>query len=782
MTRRRRRRHTSQVRPVHRGAVASLAALCLIIGSSQAQTPPVLSVPTGGTLPGGAAPSANTTTPALISADQISYDDALDVIIASGHVELTQEARTLIADAVTYNKKTNIVTASGNVRVIEPNGDVFFSEYLELTDNLKTGFVDGIRILLSDNSRIVGAAAERTDNGRFIRINRAIYSPCNLCVDDPTQAPSYQVRAARITHDRETKDVTYRDAQIEILGFPILYSPYFTHPDPTVDRRSGFLSPVFGSTASLGTIFRGYYYFDISPDMDATLETTWSEKDGPLIGGEIRKRFSFGQVELQGSAVYAERIENVNGLMTIKNPDFRYHFFGKGVFNLTDIFRAGFNVQTASDNTYLRRYSYFNDDILISRGFFEGFMNRSYAAINAYSFQDLRPKQVDPNPIVVPQIYGSWIGDPGSLLNGRASMEASFVRLSRPRGPDYDRLSVVPGWAGSWIHSSGLVAGIRTQLRAEYFRYSSNYSQNIPELYNTTDGDAWRVIPVGEASLRYPLVTQIGSTQTIIEPTVAITAAGRIGKDPLDNEDSRAIEFSDRNLFSLNRFSGVDRYETGTRLTYGAQTSFVGFGGGSTSIFLGQSYRLTGPQDFVTLTGLGSRQSDFVARANINPSRYVSLEYAAAISSDSLVLRRQQLFGTAGVPALSASAQYTYYQDLSIAGQTRQGTPIFGERDEYLAISLSSKLSDYWSISLVQSRDLSNFGRGILSNSGVLTYADECLTVQFIGTDSQISTSDLSAGTTFYVRLVLRNIGEISTPKINANFLTGADVSAGSSK
>ena len=206
--------------------------------------------------------------PVLLNADELTYDETLGIVIATGDVELAQGDRLLLADRVTYNEKTSVVTATGNIRLLEPSGDVIFADYSELTDDLAQGFVQQVRVLLTDNSRVAGTEAERTDQGRFMRINRAVYSPCNLCESDPTRAPLWQLRANRVVHDKEEKEIIYRDARLEMFGIPVLYTPYFAHPDPSVDRKSGFLSPIFGYGGNLGTFGAVPYYWTIAPDKD----------------------------------------------------------------------------------------------------------------------------------------------------------------------------------------------------------------------------------------------------------------------------------------------------------------------------------------------------------------------------------------------------------------------------------------------------------------------------------------------------------------------------------
>ena len=113
------------------GAVTTLA-IALLAGAASAQTPDDV----------------------LLTAEQVTYNEELGVVTASGNVELSRGVRVLRADTLSYNRRADLVTASGNVALIEPSGDVLFADYMELTGDLKSGAIAGIRILMTDESRL----------------------------------------------------------------------------------------------------------------------------------------------------------------------------------------------------------------------------------------------------------------------------------------------------------------------------------------------------------------------------------------------------------------------------------------------------------------------------------------------------------------------------------------------------------------------------------------------------------------------------------------------------
>src|SRR3546814_530654 len=139
------------------------------------------------------------------------YNEDLGVVTARGNVEMSQGDRLLMADTVTYNQQADTVTASGNVSLMEPTGEVIFTDYAELHDELKTGFIEDLRALLVDGSRLAANRARRTADGRKV-MDRGVFSPCNLCKEDPQRAPLWQIKAVRVIHDEVAKDIIYHDA------------------------------------------------------------------------------------------------------------------------------------------------------------------------------------------------------------------------------------------------------------------------------------------------------------------------------------------------------------------------------------------------------------------------------------------------------------------------------------------------------------------------------------------------------------------------------------------
>ena len=220
------------------------------------------------TLGGGA--QQEKTAPILFRADEIEYDEQLALTVARGHVEIAQDGQVLLADTVSYNQRTDTVTASGHVSLTQPTGEIVFADFIELRDQMSEAFAKNVRMLLADRSRLAANTMRRT-NANHTELVRGVYSPCDLCKNDPTAPPLWQLKAREITDDKELELVEFRDAVMEIDGWPVFYSPYISTPDPSVKRASGFLIPSIGSSNTLGAHVTIPYYLVLGPDKDLTM-------------------------------------------------------------------------------------------------------------------------------------------------------------------------------------------------------------------------------------------------------------------------------------------------------------------------------------------------------------------------------------------------------------------------------------------------------------------------------------------------------------------------------
>ena len=110
--------------------------------------------------------------------------------------------------------------------------------------------------------------------------NQSVFTICDYRKND--KCPPWSLQSNKMTHDKTKKTIFYNNAVIKVYDIPIFFTPYLSHPDPSVDRRSGFLPPSFSNSKNLGSAFAVPYYFAIDKDKDFTLNSKFYASENPL--------------------------------------------------------------------------------------------------------------------------------------------------------------------------------------------------------------------------------------------------------------------------------------------------------------------------------------------------------------------------------------------------------------------------------------------------------------------------------------------------------------------
>ncbi|MFA7429042.1 MAG: LPS assembly protein LptD, partial [Rhodospirillaceae bacterium] len=578
---------------------------------------------------------------AIITADELTHDRALGIVTARGNVEIQYGGRILLADTVNYQVASDRVTATGSVILTEPDGNTLFSDHIELTGQLGEGYAREVRVLLNDGSRAAANSATRT-GGRVTELNQAVYSACDSCPTDPTAPLIWQVKAMKVVHDQESKDIVYTDAWLEMWGVPVAYTPYLSHPDPTVKRKSGLLAPSYGGRRDLGATITTPYYHTFAPNHDVTFAPMMTGREGLVLAGE--HRFIGNRLSLESS-----------GSITRDSQDrIRNHLNAEALFLVDDTWRAGADVQLTSDDTYMRRYGYGQPAFLTNRAFVEGFSQRSYASVEGFYFQDLTlPGTLGTalqtgSPVVAP--LAEWhLTTAPSAKGSFHTASFSAVSLHRQNGADSRRLSGEWGWHVPHIADTGEVYRLDASLRADAYNVEGVRRASGP----TYTGSTGRVVPELAMTWSLPMERDHATFNEVFEPIVmgVISPRGQ-NSDKIPNEDSIDFEFDDTNLFSSNRFTGWDRVEGGARVNYGLKWAAYGRAFGHVETLFGQTFHATKQDVFSESSGLRDTFSDYVGRVLVNPGPNLNLMYRFRLDKESFEPRRNEFSAIVGPPTL----------------------------------------------------------------------------------------------------------------------------------
>ena len=690
-----------------------------------------------------------------LQADNLIHDDKTQTITASGDVFLTQAGRILRADEIVYDLQADKVIARGHVVLNERNGDIHYSEEVEFNDHLKNGFVKGLKSYLMDGSRFTAEEGKRKNGNRTI-MEHAAYTPCEPCKAEPDNAPAWQIVAAEVQHNEEEARVSYKHARFEVHGVPVAYVPYFSHPDGTVKRKSGFLTPSVGYKSDLGAFAAQSYYWSIAPDKDLTAGLMVMTEEDPLFTGEWRQRWDSASLEMQGGITNSKRTDSSAGINTREDEDVRGHVLGEGRWDINDKWRSGMNIAWASDDQYMRQYDFTNEDVLKNELYAERFSGRDYAVGRVLSFQDIRIREfAQDQPDVLPEVVVSVLGEPGAmpLLKGRWSVDASMLGLQRP-GSDQDmnRMSLNAGWERRLVSDYGLLTRVETNMRGDLYS-ARDRTIATPGSGRSNESTAARFYPSIHVQSSYPLVKPMETMQATIEPIIALTAAPNINvSGDIPNEDSQDVQIDASNIFEPNRFPGHDRIEGQSRITYGIRTGLYSYGGAQGDIFLGQSHRFSDDDNpFPEGSGLDEQESDIVGQISARSAERYSFDYRFQLASENIASQRHEVDLFANWDRFSLGSRYMFAKEL-------EGTEIDDSREQIRAWT-GYELTDSWGVRAGATQDLGD-EPGLRQAHLGLDYHGQCYSWAITGEKNLTDDATGESETAIIFRIGLKNLGE----------------------
>lgn len=692
--------------------------------------------------------------PVIFTADQVQYDREGGIVTATGHVEAWQNDHVLRADKVTYDRNTNVAAASGHVVLLEPDGEVLFSDYAELSQGMRDAVLRGMRTILAQNAKLAANGARRV-SGELNELSRAVYSPCNLCKTNPSAAPEWDIRAYSVVQDLEHKRIEFEDAVLELYGVPVGYSPYFSIPDPSVKRQSGFLIPALGDNSRLGAFFALPYYWAIDQSSDATFIPTVDTLDKPQLEAIYRHRFNQGNLRIDVAGAYDDGLQ---GLV-----------FAKGQFTLNEQWRYGFDVNMATAANYLRdfRIQGYGAPALASSLYLEGFGQGSYSKVNVLFWQGLVSSIDDRQlPYVTPRYQYSYFGAPDAL-GGRWLFDAGAFNVYRISGTKDQRanasieyeLPEVGRWGDLWT----------VRLHADAVGYDGIDLNEAPNFSSVSNAVSAQAMPAAAVMLKWPFMRTGGAEGSqLIEPIAQVVLRPNKGASSytrIPNEDSLDLFFTDMNLFSLNRFPGVDREEGGIRTDVALHGAWF-FGDSVLDALIGQSYR-THPSEslFPVDSGLGGTVSDIVARAYFAPNNWFDFTARTRIDHKNFDIRFADATTGFGPSNFKLNLGYLYSStDPYYALDTPPGQvpteSYFTPRNE-VTVGVSTKYG-HWKLSGYARRDLEHSSMVSVGANGA--YEDECLIVAlgFFRLFTNYNGATNITGATF--NITFKTLGQFGVP------------------
>ncbi|MDX2158748.1 MAG: LPS assembly protein LptD [Hyphomicrobiaceae bacterium] len=736
----------------------------------------------GGPL-GGPIQTIDKSQPLYLQGDELIYDTRNNRVVARGNVEIYYNNYILTADEVIYDQGANTLIAQGNAQLKEPNGNIVKGDRIETTADFRDAFIQSLSLIGRDDTRIAARKAVRKD-GNVTEFEQGKFTPCK---NDPGKPPLWCLSAQRVVHDQQAATITYQDAQFELFGVPIIYLPYFQHADPSVKRRSGFLAPEYSTNTNLGFGTSLPYYFAIAPNADFTFDPKVWSKQGILYQGEWRHRVAIGGITGQYNVKLAGIDQDSDNLPDGTDPAKRARLDGwrgsvqtKGVFSLSSWWKFGWDATIESDDTFRRFYKL--DNILqtdrINTAWLQGLSDRNYFGMQFYQFGGLLLEDSPASESRVhPVIDWSYIvGQP--VLGGELSFNSNAQSISRSDGTDSSRVAFDASWRRKLIDGLGQVWTPFAYARADVTTFTNGFDPDT----TTSIGEDTITRAIGAVGIKYayPFVAHTSAGAHVVEPVGQVVARpAHVSQRRLPDEDAKSLIWDDTLLFDVDKFSGWDRIETGTRANVGLQYTFQAASGGYARFIAGQSFHVAGtnpfadpgrvPYDTVDANGIQSSttianfspnsgldtdRSDYVIGAYIAPIQNFRLVGQSRFDEQELSLRRQNVYSSLALGPLSLQAQYAYTRDDPQLG-------IYTSQQEVIG-GAGLKLTDNWSVQGLARFDIDE--RLWLQEQFQIKYSDECfvLTASYIENHINNPTLDIKPDRTVMLRFELKHLGQFS--------------------
>lgn len=657
-----------------------------------------------------AAESARKETPILLEADEIVYDSESKTVSAVGHVEITDEGRTLLAERVDYDQASDRVTARGHVSITDTKGNVAFADQVVLTDHMRDGALQGFGALIGKTGRLAAKSAQRI-NGNTVIARHTVYSPCKICNQPGQRTPLWQVKAERVVYDQAKHKVRFTNATVEVQGVPVAWLPAVSVPDPTVRYATGLLTPEFGNSTKIGYFTRLPLYVALSPSQDTTIAPMLTTSGGQVLELEYRARWNSGGLWFQGSGAY-----NPNGGLSGTPGAQTYgHIFGSVRESFNDNWRAGMDVQATSNSVYMRFYDVSFLDRLVNDIFLEGTPGRSRFSLASYYFQGLRSTDITSRiPYVLPRLEMSYI-PVHKVAGGSFRFDLSGIAIGRDNQRNDQRVTGELNWKKPFVFDNGQLWTIVADARGDFYHFDFPRS-GPPSTFATS-------LERGTAYLgldwRWPFVATTGPGHSYILQPIAQFVAQPYGGNPrgIRIEDSQSFEFDDNNVFSFNQVPGYDLIESGPRANIGMMAEAL-FPGGKVEAQLGQTYRLKPDPLLAAFSGNRGTSSDVVGSFSV---KFPHLDVTDRIDMDrgNGTIRRHELYVTGTYDRSSLQLSYVHLPQ-SVATLGLPG------REEVNAQADVNVWRNWQAFAAIQ-RDLTN--SQFLNTEYGLGYEDECLAI-----------------------------------------------------
>ena len=596
----------------------------------------------------------------LIRSDQIVFYKKLNIVktkdktiieLKSGHTIQSSNItfnrnlntffsndKTVITDLNNNKLNMNKFTFSIKERILKGD-DVIINDsqgniqtIKKILYNLKTNSFSGKDLSTSFNSnnfnsnknepRLKGNAFFYNDN--ITRINKGVFTTC----EKNDSCPPWAISAKEIEHNKITKTINYKNAWLKIYDLPVFYFPRFFHPDPTVKRQSGFLTPGFSQSSNNGNYFSTPYFYAMSESTDLTFSPRFYDNGSSIYQGEYRN------IKEKSEHMIDVSIKSKNILdFKQNNNSTSSHFFSNSEFEL-DLYnfeQSGLKIkiQQTSDDDYLKTYKLKspiiqNANVLNSSVNFNASRDDLELGITAEIYENLNLKESDRYEYVFPNF--SMIKDISEFKGGNLSLYTNALSKQYQTNIKEDTLvNDLTYKSYNKISMLGLVSNYEVLIKN--FNIKSRKSNNYN---NKTENNIQSII---NYEIKYPLQKIKKNFLSRLTPVLSARYSPNQSKNKSNSDSTINYE----NIFSLNRMAFSDTVEGGQSITLGSEYELYDKKNNDKKILsanLATVIRDVQNNRLPIKSTLGQKNSDIFGNIDFLANKYINFNYNFSLDSD----------------------------------------------------------------------------------------------------------------------------------------------------
>jgi len=467
-----------------------------------------------------------------------------------------------------YFKKKNIFKSIGSIKIIDKFNNSYNFTQIYIDEKKKEIIGSDAKLYINDenfkinenNKPRVFANTINVKNDKSI-FTKSNFTMCNYRKND--KCPPWELKAGKMTHDKLKKTIFYDNAIVKVYNIPIFYFPKFSHPDPTVKRRSGFLTPSYNDAKNLGSSISVPYFWAIAKDKDLTINSKLFASEHPLFLGEYKHAFK--DSNLTSDFGYTGGYKKASGTKKLGDKSHVFLNLLKN-FNETESINKNFevNLQHVSDRKYLKLYKIDSNLVNYGTEVLENSIDYSvinedknhFFSLNASAYRSLADNYNDKYEYVLPEInYEKQLfSDKFGYGNFKSDLKINNYDTNKYKRTLINNFN----WEIDRPFSEKIFRGkILSDLKNINYKYSNVEGfkeDNRNELFGA----------VGYlASLDLFKNTANGSSHLFTPKMLLKFAPNYMRKETGEHNLAK------KNLFSLDRLQSTQNYEGGTNIALG---------------------------------------------------------------------------------------------------------------------------------------------------------------------------------------------------------------------